>query len=346
LTVDITGLNMLREIKEQPQTTQDTIESSLRQAEPVRELIEEKLDKNHGTIFLIGSGTSHYASIAGKYALLASASIPSVAYSASDFRDFETKKKGDIVIAVSQSGETGDVLTAVEAASKNGCKVVSVTNEARSTLAKIADATIVTRAGREVAVPMTKTYTALLAALFSMAETLGRKKQANSPLMKISKAVEETIKTSQEKVGKMADETKEQKALFLLGRGPSYATALEACLKLKEAALVHAEAFSSPEFRHGPRALVEPRTSVIAFTNSHPFDETTVRLLEDLKVTGASTISIGDRGGSTITTPSLPNHLTPIIDIVPLQLLAAYVAVAKGINPDVPRSLVKTTTAI
>jgi glucosamine--fructose-6-phosphate aminotransferase (isomerizing) len=344
LAINPNKLNMLREIKEQPQTLRETISSSLKQAESVKQTFEETVS-NRRSVFLIGCGTSYYASIAGKYAIQAFSGIPCVAYVASDFRDFEVMTKGDIVIAVSQSGETGDVLTAIKQAMKLGCRTISITNEAKSTLAEMSQNTIVTKAGKESAVPMTKTYTALLAALFSIAVSLGDQEKLIPELERTPRIVEDTIKISETKVRDICDKLRDPSMIFLLGRGPNYATAAEASLKLKEASLVHAEAFHSPEFRHGPKALVEQGTSVIALINSDKLDETTIRLMEELKSTGANTISIGDLAGSTIRIPPVNYYLTPIPYIIPLQILAFYLAVQRGIDPDNPRSLTKVTTA-
>jgi glucosamine--fructose-6-phosphate aminotransferase (isomerizing) len=334
---------MLHEIKEQPQTLQDTISSTLKQAESAKQIVEETAS-NRRVVFLIGCGTSYYASIAGKCAIQALSGIPCTANVASEFRDFEIMNKGDTVIAVSQSGETGDVLTAVKQALKHGCRTITITNEAKSTLAEMTQETIVTMAGKESAVPMTKTYTALLAALFSIAVSLGDRKQLISELERTPKIVEETIKVSETKIKDISDKLRDPSEIFLLGRGPNYATAAEASLKLKEASLVHAESFHSPEFRHGPKALVRQGTPVIALTTSDKLDETTIRLMEELRTGGANTISIGDLAGSTVRIPPINYYLTPIPYIIPLQLLAFYLAVHKGIDPDNPRSLAKVTT--
>jgi glucosamine--fructose-6-phosphate aminotransferase (isomerizing) len=214
-----------------------------------------------------------------------------------------------------------------------------------STLVKMSENSIITKAGKESAIPMTKTYTALLAALFSIAVSLGDRKQAISELERTPKTVEETIKISETTIKNLSENLGNSHTIFILGRGPNYATAAEASLKLKEASLVHAEAFPSPEFRHGPKALVANRTPIIAFTSSNKLDETTVRLMEELKATGATTVSIGDLENSTIRMPPLNYYLTPIPYIIPLQLLAFYLAVKKGIDPDNPRNLIKVTTA-
>jgi len=339
------NVRMLNEIREQPRALRETIESTLKQAEDIKQVFGGKVRRKLGSVFLIGCGTSYYAAIAGKHAIGAFAGIPSVASPASEFRDFEMRKRGNIVVAISQSGETGDVLTAVKQAIRDGCVTLAVTNEAKSTLAEICETTILTRAGKELAVPMTKTYTALLAGLFGIGVTLGQKEQVISELQKIPEIVKETIKTSEVKVRKISEELKDKERIFLLGRGPNYATALEASLKLKEVAMVHAEAFPSSEFRHGPKALVEDGTPVIALATSTEYDETTLGLIEDLKAMGAKIIRIGDRADSTIAIQPTDYYLTPIPNIIPLQLLAANIAIEKGINPDNPRSLVKTTTA-
>jgi glucosamine--fructose-6-phosphate aminotransferase (isomerizing) len=335
---------MLAEIKEQPQTLRATIESVFKQSDQVRGIFGGQLRRARSSIYLIGCGTSYHAAIAGKYALRVSADISSSAYPASEFRDFESRKKGDIIIAISQSGETGDVLTAVEKGLEDNCKIVSITNEEKSRLAKLSEIAIVTKAGRELAVPMTKTYTALLAGIFAVAEAIGTKQQRISPLQNIPRVAEETIRASEPKIRRLLEQRKAEGPIFLVGRGPNYATALEASLKLKEAALVHAEGFQSPEFRHGPKALLEAGTSLIAFTNSNRLDDTTSRLLEETRSTGTSIVSVGDKAGSTIETPQTPYHLTPITNIMPLQMLAVYVAVQKGVNPDNPRNLTKVTT--
>lgn len=136
--MDVGRSAMLREIKEQPQTLRETIDSVAVQAETVSQVFDAKRKKNRSSIFLIGCGTSYHAAIAGKHALRVCAGIPSVAYPASEFRDFETRKTGDIIIAISQSGETGDVLTAVGQALEDGCSVLAVTNEKKSTLVGLA----------------------------------------------------------------------------------------------------------------------------------------------------------------------------------------------------------------
>jgi glucosamine--fructose-6-phosphate aminotransferase (isomerizing) len=335
---------MMAEIKEQPQTLRATIESVFKQSDEVRRVFGAKM-KRASSVFLVGCGTSYHAAIAGRHALRVFAHLPSIACPASEFRDFETRKKRDIIIAISQSGETGDVLAAVERGIKEGCTIVSVTNEPKSTLADLSEIAIVTKAGSELAVPMTKTYTALLAGIFSIAEAIGTESRGTTPLQNIPRISEETINTAEPKIRRFSEQLKGAESIFLLGRGPSYATALEASLKLKEAALVHAEGFQSPEFRHGPKALLEIGTSLIAFTNSNELDDTTSRLLEEVKTTSTSVISIGDRAGSTIETPQISYYLTPLVDIIPLQILAVCIAVQKGINPDNPRSLTKVTTS-
>ncbi|MHA1710840.1 MAG: SIS domain-containing protein, partial [Candidatus Freyarchaeota archaeon] len=266
-----------------------------------------------------------------------------------------------LVIAISQSGETSDTIDAVKYAKHMGAKVIAVTNVVGSSITRIADSVIYTRAGPEIGVAATKTFLTQLAVLALLAIKLGEVRglldgrEAESlreSLHATPKRVSETIKNTESAIKVMAKQLSRKESCFFLGRGISTATAMEGALKLKEISYVHAEAYPAGESKHGPIALVSEGFPVIFIA---PPDETKAKIIGnimEMKARGAMIISLTQTGeleikslsDKTLLLPPSPPPFTPLTYTVPLQLFAYYMAVERGANPDKPRNLAKSVT--
>ena len=358
---------MLREIDEQPESLRNTIarfadDNGLRSE--FLEAIRPALDRPD--IIIVGSGSSRHAGLAGEITMEDLAGVPVDVEYASEYalRPASARREA-AVLAISQSGETADTLAALRAARERGHATVAVTNVASSTMAHEADVSLPTMAGRETAVPATKSFTAQLAVLHLLAIAAGVQRgklsgPAASGLLAELAAVPESVANQMEvwkrEIQLLAPLYSEARTLLYLGRGVHYAMAREGALKLKESSYLHAEGYPTGELRHGPNALVSPEVPLVIIATRADGDpdsmrryQSTLLLLEGMKRQGATVLAIANRGDAAVAGLSthmvgvdpLSEHLLPLAEVVPLQLLAYFVAVRNGIDVDRPRNLSK-----
>lgn len=332
---------MLKEISEQVETIQ---KAALQDENAVRKVVEE-MRRAFG-IFFIGCGSSYHACLAGSYLFSKIAGEHVNVVLASEFPNYEhflTKKT--LVVAVSQSGETYDVLEAVRAARRRGSKVISIVNVMGSSLTRESDAFLLMNAGPEICVLSTKTYTSQLALLDMLAHALaGKYEEGRKKLKYLWNVIYNlTSATTREMIKKLAENLKNEQHIFCIGRGLQYATALEAALKIKEVSYIHAEAFAGGELKHGTIALIEKGTPCIVFV-SEENEKEIISNAEEIKARGGYLIGISSKNNKAfdfwIKVPECGTE-NSIVQIIPVQILAYQLAVARGCDPDRPRSLAK-----
>ena len=334
---------MLREIHEQPAALRKTLDQTRDEAEH----IAKRNARNIRMIYFTGSGTSYHACIAANYLVSRATNLPSSTLPASEFSAWTGRARhhsGTWLIAISQSGESRDVINAVRSAKLSKIRVLAVTNDAQSKLAKLADFSIASQAGKEEAVTATKSFTATLLVTYEFVTALTKREQLNAELDRLPSVVEETLRRCEKKCRAIASEFRDREFLFLLGSGANYASALEGALKLKESCNVFAEGFATREFLHGPMQLVDKRTPV--FILQHELSDESVELTERFKRLGAPTIIVGPdtavRESDAIEIPAGVNDVyQPLSYVIPLQLFAYYSSISRGLNPDQPTKLKK-----
>ena len=335
---------MLKEIAEQVETIQKAAAQDPEQIQNITQSI-----RNAKGVFLVASGSSYHACLSAGYLFAKLASFHINTVIASEFSQYESFLKPEtLVIAVSQSGETIDVLDAVKTAKEKGCQIVSIVNVVGSSLTQISHKTLLLNSGPEISVLSTKTYTAQLAVLSLLAYSLaGRYEEGVQKLKFLWNIVYNlTAATTRNKIKELATRLATHDHIFVLGRGPLYATALEAALKIKEVSYIHAEAFAGGELKHGPIAMVKKGTPCIIFV-SRDTVKTILSNAMEVKSRGGYIIGIGPEPIESfdffIKVPE-SNSLNPICDIIPIQILAYQLAVILGHDPDKPRNLAKSVT--
>ena len=320
-------------------------------------------------ITIVASGASRHAGLCGKLMIEEFAGIPVEVEHASEYGYRKpTNGKGSLVIAITQSGETADTIAAQRIARDGGMKTLSISNVVDSTISREADANFFTRAGKEVAIPATKSFTTQLTALYMLALFLAAQKETISfaeitAHVQALSALPDLVAQSLDRFNREAEAISahfyQEETFVFLGRGVHYPIALEGALKLKEIAYVHAEGYPTGEFRHGPTALITEALPVVAIVTFDAGDKDSVvryqkslTLLEDIRQISKRQILLASEGDEvvramavpTFTLPHLEELLLPIMEIVPLQFLAYHIAVRKGLNVDRPRNLVKSVT--
>lgn len=350
---------MLKEIHEQPATLRNT----LRLQEHYLDLMATFLDRAR-EVFLVACGTSYHACLASSYVFSKLAFLATYPVIASEFVEQHGKSVNidGTLLAVSQSGETADTLAAVNAARQRAATILGLTNAIGSTLTRVSRVYIGQQSGPEIGVAATKTFTSQLSVLAGLALRLAKRRGKVSQdemdflaekLEKLPETVETVIQTQEERVKQIAKKYKDAKAFFFLGRGISTATAYEGRLKLMEIAYVPAMAFPAGESKHGPISLVEPGFPVVFICPKDETYKTLIGNVMEMKARGASIIAVIEEGDEEIrkladdyieVPAGTPEILSPITFVVPLQLLAYYMAVERGYNPDTPRNLAKSVT--
>jgi len=350
---------MIKEIHEQPATLRNT----LRMQEHYLDLISTFLDRAT-EVFLVACGTSYHACLAASYMFSKLAFLPTYPVFASEFVEQHGKSVNidSTILAVSQSGETADTLAAVTCAQQRAATILSLTNVIGSTLTRVSRVYVGQQSGPEIGVAATKTFTSQLSVLAQLALRLSKKRGKISQdemdyiaerLEEIPDIVETIIQTQEEKVRQLAKKYKDAKIFFFLGRGVSTATAYEGRLKLMEIAYVPSIAFPAGESKHGPISLIEPGFPVVFICAKDGAHKTLISNIMEMKARGASIIAIVEEGDEEIKALSddyvevpkgIPEVLSPIPFAIPLQLLAYYMALEKGLNPDMPRNLAKSVT--
>ena len=351
---------VLKEIHEQPRAIRDTLRT---RQEYVDVFVESIMKAKR--IYFVAAGTSYHAGLTATYMFSKLAKTYSQAVIASEFPEFigETLDEDTLIVAITQSGETADTLTAVRHAMKYGAKILAITNVLGSSITRHAHHTFYMQAGPEIGVVATKTFTTQLATLALITINLARQngaltdmeaKQLFEELYQIPAKVKEIIETHEERAKTLAEKCYLKNNFYFLGRGISTATALEGALKLKEISYIHAEGYPAGESKHGPIALIEPGYPCVFIA---PMDETHKHIIGnimEMKARGAEIIAVIDKSDQDVSQladtafkmPSTPAIFTPITYIIPLQLFAYYVAVKRGVDPDKPRNLAKSVTVV
>jgi glucosamine--fructose-6-phosphate aminotransferase (isomerizing) len=350
---------MLKEIHEQPATLRNT----LRLQEHYLDLISTFLDRAQ-EVFLVACGTSYHACLAASYMFSKLAFLPTYPVFASEFLEQHGKSVNidSTILAVSQSGETADTLAAVTCAQQRAATVLGLTNVIGSTLTRVSRVYIGQQSGPEIGVAATKTFTSQLSVLAQLALRLSKKRGKISQdemdfiaerLEQLPDVVENIVQNQEAKVRQVAQKYENSRMFFFLGRGISTATAYEGRLKLMEIAYVPSIAFPAGESKHGPISLVEEGFPVVFICARDGTRKTLISNIMEMKARGASIIAIIEEGDEEIKALSddfievpkgIPEVLSPIPFAIPLQLLAYYIAVQKGYNPDMPRNLAKCVT--
>ena len=356
---------MLKEIFDQPSVLKDCMRGRLLPAHrriilsAVTEHREELL--NAKRYVMVSCGTSWHAALIGKQLIEQFCRIPvEVAY-ASEFRYSDpVVGPGDVVFAISQSGETADTLSAVQMASERGAMVFGIVNAVGSSIARASDTGTYIHVGPEIGVASTKAFTGQTTVLAMLALAIGREKGTVSEDT-YSDAISE-LEQIPDKISRILEKNEEIKALaqqytanrnFLyLGRGMNYPVALEGALKLKEISYIHAEGYPAAEMKHGPIALIDADMPVLFVATHHQQYQKIVSNMEEVKARGGRIIAVVTEGDEQvraiadwiIEVPQTLNFLAPLLSVIPLQMLAYHVAVRKGLNVDMPRNLAKSVT--
>ncbi len=356
---------MLKEIFEQPTTIFDCLRGRL-DAEAgtitmagVQDHIEQL--KNASRILIVACGTSWHAGLAAEYIIEELCRIPVEVEYASEFRYRNPiVNKGDVIIAISQSGETADTLVALNKAKEDGAFIFGVVNAVGSSIARISDAGAYTHAGPEIGVASTKAFTGQLAVLMMVALKIAiekgsitqeRYQHLLNELQDVPEKVAAILKNAEE-LKKIALIYKDAHDFLFLGRGYNFPIALEGALKLKEISYIHAEGYPAAEMKHGPIALVDENLPVVFIATKDAYHEKIVSNMQEINARKGKVISIitdGDEVSPTLSKhyfaiPPADELIAPILSVIPLQLLSYYTGVAKGIDVDKPRNLAKSVT--
>ena len=360
---------MLKEIFEQPNALADCLAGRADDQGRVQlhsiDGIKDKL-VNTERILILACGTSLHAGLLASYELEPWLEIPVEVVFASEFRyKNPLVRSTDLVIAISQSGETADTLAAVKTAQNKGATVVAICNVIGSMLTRYADATIYTHAGPEIGVASTKAFVTQVGVLYMLGLAMRRQKHPHDHIVQeerqklkelraLPKALEEWLLEVEEEYPQWADGWDAPHTALYLGRGPNYPVALEGALKIKEISYIHAEGMPAGEMKHGPIALLEKGTPVVALIGEGIYREKTLSNLEEAKARGAIIYPVGNEDqlkfarklgmGNGISAPNTAPWLSALAGVLPLQLLAYQVAVERGCDVDMPRNLAKSVT--
>ena len=356
---------MLKEIFEQPGTIHDCLRGRLNAEAGTIKMsgVDDNIEqiKNASRIMIVACGTSWHAGLVAEYIIEELCRIPVEVEYASEFRYRNPiVNPGDVIIAISQSGETADTLVALEKAKENGAFIFGVVNAVGSSIARISHAGAYTHAGHEIGVASTKAFTGQLAVLIMMALkiaiekgtiTRDRYQHLLTELADVPEKVEAILKNAEE-VKKIALKYKDAKDFLFLGRGYNFPIALEGALKLKEISYIHAEGYPAAEMKHGPIALVDPELPVVFIATKDSYHEKIISNMQEIKARRGRIISViteGDEMSPTLShdvfsIPTADELIAPIISVIPLQLLSYYTGIAKGIDVDKPRNLAKSVT--
>ena len=354
---------MLKEINEQPSSCEDTM---LGRLFPLKGVLERECGMNADilkttrTVHMIACGTAYHSCLVGQYWLETLVGVPTRVETASEFRYRETTiGPDDLVIAVSQSGETADTLAAVKIAKEKGAKVLAICNTVGAGLTRAADWTLYTHCGPELGVASTKAFIGQLTALAMIAlhAAMGRGAMDEAQgrafvedLVKVPGWIRAALKLDKQVLAIARKFAKKEHFLFI-GRYVNYPIALEAALKLKEISYIHAEGYAAGELKHGPIALIDTEMPVVVIATKSRVLDKTLSSLEEVKARGAqlivlATTGVGDFDGveNVLRLPPVPELLSPIVNIVPLQMLAYHISDLRGCDVDQPRNLAKSVT--
>ena len=356
---------MLKEIYEQPISIQDTMRGRL---DPVTKEIKlggileyQQKILTANRIIIVACGTSWHAGLIGEYIIEDFARIPVEVEYASEFRYRNPIiNSKDIVLAISQSGETADTLAAISLAKEKGATILGICNVVGSSIARLTHAGIYTHAGPEIGVASTKAFTTQVIVLILMALKISQKNgnltlsdyhQLIRELELIPTKAKKVLKIN-EKIKKIAFEFKDSTNFLYLGRGYNFPVALEGALKLKEISYIHAEGYPAAEMKHGPIALIDDKMPIVVIATKKGNYEKVISNIQEVKARGGKIIAIINEGDEvvndivdySIEIPNCPDELSPLLTNIPLQLLSYHIAVLRGCNVDQPRNLAKSVT--
>ena len=354
---------MIKEIHEQPKAVKDTLKSVIKDGKV--DLSEVGIDKETAeklnNIIIVACGSAYHVGVVGQYVIESASRIPVRVELASEFRYRDPiMNENDLVIVISQSGETADSLAALRLAKKMNIKTLGIVNVVGSSIAREADFVFYTLAGPEIAVATTKAYSAQLIAIYALAIQLGKYREIidenryTSLIEEMETLPEkmERVLSDKERIQWFASKYANAQDMYFIGRGIDYAVSLEGSLKMKEISYVHSEAYAAGEIKHGPISLIEDGTLVIGICTDKKLFEKTRSNMVEVKSRGAylmgltsyGNYSIEDTADFTVYIPQTDPYFTTSLAIIPLQLLGYYLSVAKGLNVDKPRNLAKSVT--
>ena len=352
---------MIKEIHEQPKAVKDTLKSVIKDGKI--DLSEVGIDKETAeklnNIIIVACGSAYHVGVVGQYVIESASRIPVRVELASEFRYRDPiMNENDLVIVISQSGETADSLAALRLAKKMNIKTLGIVNVVGSSIAREADYVFYTLAGPEIAVATTKAYSAQLIAIYALAIQLGKYREIidenryTSLIEEMETLPEkmERVLSDKERIQWFASKYANAQDMYFIGRGIDYAVSLEGSLKMKEISYVHSEAYAAGEIKHGPISLIEDGTLVIGICTDKKLFEKTRSNMVEVKSRGAylmgltsyGNYSIEDTADFTVYIPQTDPYFTTSLAIIPLQLLGYYLSVAKGLNVDKPRNLAKS----
>ena len=337
---------MIKEINEQATAVTNT----LTQKENIQEIIDDVGDLQR--VCFVACGTSYHASLTGKYLIESIAGIPTDVILASEFKySVNTLNDKTLVVFISQSGETADSLKALDVANQTS-KTLGIVNVAGSAITRRADYVIQTQAGPEIGVAATKTYVAQLTSIYLFAAVLSKNEELLSELEKVPAFIDEVLEQD-DFIKELSKRYNYARDFFYLGRGYSYPTALEGALKLKEISYIHGEGYAAGELKHGPLALIDEGIPVVVILPPGDNYRKTMSNLEEVKSRGANVLALGAECDESLKTkadvvipinPDVKEIIAPLVYIVPLQLIAYYITLEKGHDPDKPKNLAKCVT--
>ncbi|HLK30484.1 MAG TPA: glutamine--fructose-6-phosphate transaminase (isomerizing), partial [Puia sp.] len=317
--------------------------------------------KNAKRIIMVACGTSWHAGLIAEYVFEELCRIPVEVEYASEFRYRNPViHKGDVIIAISQSGETADTIVAIEKAKEQGAFIFGVVNVVGSSIARISNAGAYTHAGPEIGVASTKAFTAQLVVLTLIALKIAKEKNSISEeryvhlldeLHNIPEKVKEILPTN-DNIKKLAEKYKDSKDALYLGRGYNFPVALEGALKLKEISYIHAEGYAAAEMKHGPIALVDENLPVVFVATKDSYHEKIISNIQEIKARKGKVVAVISEGDDAIPkmsddimiVPEADELVAPMLSVIPLQLFAYHIGVAKGYDVDKPRNLAKSVT--
>jgi len=360
---------MLKEIHEEPEALRATVEPRIAPSRDRIILPDVEISAAQfralQRIKIVASGTSRHAGLAGKYMIEALAELPVDVDHSSEFAYRRPLlERNELVIAITQSGETADTLAALREVKARGALSVAICNVVQSTIAREADAALYTYAGPEISIASTKAFVAQLAVLYLLALYLAQVcdkvkndfvRHSIAALLALPEKISAVLKREADVAG-IADRFHTASDFLFLGRGVHYPVVLDGALKLKEVSYIHAEGYPTGEVKHGPQALIDETLPVVIVATRDPNDadsmlryEKTLANLKDIRKRSGQVIAIANTGDDEIRratehaifVPNAPELLLPMIEIVPLQLLAYYIAVRRGLDVDRPRNLSK-----
>jgi glutamine---fructose-6-phosphate transaminase (isomerizing) len=351
---------MLKEIHEQADAVAETIADRTVRADGVDlPELDDALLRDCRRIVIVACGTSYHAGLIGRYAIEEWARVPVEMDIASEYRYRNPiVGAGDLVIGITQSGETADTLAAMRLARERGASVIAVTNIMGSQATRDADCVLFTRSGLEVSVAATKTFTAQVAAMYLLAlrtaELRGtlseeRRRELVAQIKRLPHAIAELLDAGSEAVDRVAERVKDSEFFLYLGRHIGLPVCLEGALKLKEISYTATDAYAAGEMKHGPIALLEEGTPVVVVATDSPVVDKVISNMQEVRARGAMVIAVGGdtvapHADAVLRVPDADWMLQPLLAVIPLQLLAYRIARLRGLNVDQPRNLAKTVT--